>query len=541
MKKKLIAMLLCLVMLLCVFPACTQEEPAASEQIVILYENDVHCAVDGYAKLAMLKAELKQSVPHVGVVSIGDYVQGGSLGSISKGEYIVNLMNLVGYDAVTLGNHEFDYRLPRLLELVEIMDTKPVCCNFQKIGESDSYFEPYTIVSYGDVDIAYIGVTTPETVSVSSPAQFKDENGEFIYTFHPNDLYDTVQRYIDEAQADGAEYIIALSHVGDNNGENVQNVYDLIENTSGLDVVLDGHAHSVIEGEDVKDKSGKEVRLTSTGTRFENIGKLTIEDGEISTELISTQSYEKTDATVNAYLEKINAEYSTLGERKIATGAVDLITHDAEGNRLIRTQETNLGNLCSDAMRYVMGADVGYSYGGGIRNAIAKGDITFNDILSVFPFNNQVVLCEITGQALLDLLEFALSNYPKENSSFPQVSGVTFSVDTSIPSSVVVDENKEFVGVNGAYRVYDVKVYDKESGEYLPLDLTGRYTLSSVSYTILEYGDGMTMFKGATILRNDGMLDVEMLETYITEFLNGYVGEEYAQTRNAITFTEGRP
>jgi 2',3'-cyclic-nucleotide 2'-phosphodiesterase (5'-nucleotidase family) len=431
--------------------------------------------------------------------------------------------------------------LPRLFELVSMMNTKPVCCNFQKIGESNSYFDPYKIVSYGSVDIAYIGVTTPETISSSSPAQFKDENGEFLYTFHPTDLYDTVQKYIDAAKSDGAEYVVALSHIGDNNGENVENVYDLIENTRGLDVVLDGHAHSVIEGKDVKDKSGKEVRLSSTGTKFENIGKLTIRDGKISTELVKTETYEKTDSAVDAYLEKINSEYSTLGERKIAVSDVDLITHDTDGKRLIRTEETNLGNLCGDAFRTVLGADVGYAYGGGIRNAISKGDITFNDILSVFPFNNQVVLCEITGQVLLDVLEFSLARYPEENGCFPQMSGVTFSVDTSITSSVVTDKNEEFVEVSGEYRVYNVKVYDKESGEYLPLDLLKRYTFSSFNYTILEYGSGMTMFKGAKILKNDGMLDVELLEIYITEHLNGHIGEEYRETKHAITFTEGKP
>ena len=541
MKKKLLSLFLCLAILLPLLSACAQGTAPASEHIVILYENDVHCEVSGYSKLAMLKSELKQTVPHVGVVSIGDYVQGGSLGSISKGEYIINLMNLVGYDAVTLGNHEFDYRLPRLFELVSMMNTKPVCCNFRKIGESNSYFDPYKIVSYGSVDIAYIGVTTPETISSSSPAQFKDENGEFLYTFHPTDLYDTVQKYIDAAKSDGAEYVVALSHIGDNNGENVENVYDLIENTRGLDVVLDGHAHSVIEGKDVKDKSGKEVRLSSTGTKFENIGKLTIRDGKISTELVKAETYEKTDSAVDAYLEKINSEYSTLGERKIAVSDVDLITHDADGKRLIRTEETNLGNLCGDAFRTVLGADVGYAYGGGIRNAISKGDITFNDILSVFPFNNQVVLCEITGQVLLDVLEFSLARYPEENGCFPQMSGVTFSVDTSIPSSVVTDKNEEFVEVSGEYRVYNVKVYDKESGEYLPLDLLKRYTFSSFNYTILEYGSGMTMFKGAKILKNDGMLDVELLEIYITEHLNGHIGEEYRETKHAITFTEGKP
>ena len=185
-----------------------------SDNIVILYENDVHCVVEGYSKLSAMKKELNETYKHVGVVSGGDYIQGSSLGVISKGEYIIKLMNIVGYDAVTLGNHEFDYRLERLEELVDMMDTKPICCNFNAIGKDEPYFEPYSMVSYGNVDIAYIGITTPTTISSSSPTQFRDENGEPIYTFNPNTLYDIVQNNIDSAKSAGAEYVISLSHIG---------------------------------------------------------------------------------------------------------------------------------------------------------------------------------------------------------------------------------------------------------------------------------------------------------------------------------------
>ena len=187
MKKRIMTIILCIVLTIGVLPASVLAAKN-TEDIIILYENDVHCAVEGYSKLAAMKKELQETYTHVGVVSGGDYVQGSSLGAISQGEYIVNLMNLVGYDAVALGNHEFDYRLPRLNELVDMMNTKPVCCNFQKIGETKSYFEPYSIVSYGNVDIAYIGVTTPSTITSSSPAQFKDDKGNFIYTFNPTGL-----------------------------------------------------------------------------------------------------------------------------------------------------------------------------------------------------------------------------------------------------------------------------------------------------------------------------------------------------------------
>ena len=338
------------------------------EDIIILYENDVHCAIEGYSKLAAMKKELQETNAHVGVVSGGDYIQGSSLGVISQGEYIVNLMNYVGYDAVTLGNHEFDYRLTRLNELIDKMNTKPVCCNFQKIDEDESYFEPYSIVSYEDVDVAYIGITTPSTITSSSPGQFKDDSGEFIYTFNPSSLYDIVQESIDSAKKEGADYIIAISHIGYDEKEmyeNVEDVEDLIRNTDGLDVVLDAHSHSVIESEIITDKGGSDVLISSTGTKFENIGKLTISNGELKTELINTADYEATDAEIDAYIQQIETEYSLLGDRKVAFSEVDLITHDADGNRLVRNAETNLGDLCADAFRYITNADIGYVNGGG--------------------------------------------------------------------------------------------------------------------------------------------------------------------------------
>lgn len=539
--KKIILVVLSLILVLGMFPTVTFAE-ATSDDIIILYENDVHCAVEGYSKLSAMKKELKQTYEHVGVVSCGDYIQGSSLGAISRGEYIIELMNLVGYDAVTLGNHEFDFRLDRLEELVAMMATKPVCCNFQEIGEDTSYFDPYKIVSYGDVDIAYIGITTPSTISSSSSAQFKDENGNYKYSFNPTTLYEVVQENIDAAEAEGANYIIAISHIGYAEDEiygDLEDVEDLIKNTDGLDVVLDAHSHSVIEGMEITDKEGNEVLLSSTGTKFENIGKLTISDGEITTELIKTEDYQGTDPIVDAKLNEINGEYATLGERKVAFSQVDLITHDADGNRLVRTSETNLGNLCADAVRYAMDADVGYMNGGGLRAAIQNGDITFNDLLSVFPFNNTVVLAEVSGQTLKDMMEMAVMSWPNEDGCFPHLSGIAFSVNTAIPSSVVVNELEEFVEISGEYRVYDIEVFDKETGKYEPLSLSKTYTLAASNYFLLEYGSGMTMLKDAKIIQNEGMLDVEALEQYIVEALGGTIGEEYAEVKNSITFTEG--
>ena len=546
MKKKIISIFVCIVIFISVLPisACTPiPTDNRSDDIIILFENDVHCEVEGYSKISAMKKELNETHKYVGVVSGGDYIQGSSLGVISKGEYIVKLMNLVGYDAVTLGNHEFDYRLERLEELVNMMDTKPICCNFSAINDDESCFEPYSMVTYGNIDIAYIGITTPTTIASSSPTQFKDENGNYLYTFNPTTLYDIVQKNIDAAKTAGAEYVIALSHIGyadDAIYGDLEDVETLIKNTDGFDVVLDAHSHSVFEEKLIIDEGGNEVKLSSAGTKFEYIGKLVISDGEFDTQLIKTADYQKTDIVVDNYLKQINAEYGELGNRKVAYSEVDLITHDADGNRLVRKAETNLGDLCAEAMRSFVDADIGYVNGGGIRSNIAVGDVTFNDLLAVFPFNNTVVLAQISGQDIKDMLEMAMMKWPSEDGSFPHLAGITFSLNTSIPSSVIINEFEEFQGVSGEYRVYDIKIYNRETETYEPIVLDRKYTIAAANYYLLDCGSGMAMFKNVEILRNDGVLDVEALEYYIVEKLNGRIGQEYANRIENISFIEKR-
>ena len=508
------------------------------ESIVIIYENDVHCEVDGYSKLAAMKSELKLSYDHVGVVSSGDFVQGGTLGAVSKGEYIVELMNKVGYDAIALGNHEFDYRIARLEELNNLSDTKFISCNFAEADEDASYFDSYRIVSYGSVDIAYIGITTPDTIHSSDPAQFKDEDGEIIYTFNEANLYDIVQANIDAVLAAGADYVVALSHVGYDESGDLFDITDIVENTDGFDVVLDAHAHLVIEEKNLKDKSGDAVLLSSTGTKFEHIGQLTITEDGIHTKLIETATYEKTDAAVDSYIAEIKESYSELGNRVIGQSTVTLDTHYGD-TRLVRNSETALGNLCSDALRVMTGADISFVNGGGLRAPIKAGEVTFNDIFTVFPYNNQVVTVEITGQMLLDMLEMGVMKYPEENGAFPSMSGVIFSVNTAIPTSVKTDENGFFTNVHGDYRVYDVKVLDKATGEYRDLELEGKYVLAGFNYHLLSQGDGMAMFEDARLIDDEGTLDIELIEGYITDHLGGVIGEEYAEPQGRITFTDG--
>ena len=536
MKKKICIGFVVLAMLLSSLGLVTSA--ADTQEIVILFESDVHCSVDGYAKIAALKDEISDDAEYVGVVTSGDFVQGGSLGIVSKGEYIINIMNLIGYDAVGLGNHEFDYKTERLHELVNKLDSTVVCSNYKKIGEEKSVFEPYIIVPYGDTEVAYIGIITPDTLTSSSPAQFKNEEGQYTYSFCADTLYENTQKSIDAAKKEGADYIIALAHLGTEYVFEQWSAQTLIQNTTGLDVVLDGHSHSVVEGMVVNDKAGNDVIVASTGTGFANIGKLTLSDGAIKTELVPTQTYEKTDEEITKYIATINEEYAKLGERKIGVSEVSLTTLDEQGNRIIRNAETNLGDFCADAYREITGADIGFINGGGIRNDIDTGDITFNEILGVFPFANKTCISEVTGQQIVDMLEYGLVFYPEENGSFQHVSGIKFDFDPQIKHSVMLDENQEFVSVEGARRVSDVEVLNRENGAYEPIVLDKKYTLASHSYLLMEYGGGATMFKGAKLLSDTGILDVELLESYITENLNGVIGSEYAQSQNRINILD---
>ena len=313
--------------------------------------------------------------------------------------------------------------------------------------------------------------------------------------------------------------------------------HTVVKNTKGIDVVLDAHSHSVVEGMNVADKSGRQVLISSTGTKFANIGKLTISNGVFATELIPTESYTKTDAAVDEYIAKINEEYKKLGERKIGESKVALTAVKQIDNRVVRYTETNLGDLCADAFRIVTGADIGFMNGGGIRANIAAGDITFNDLLSIFPFNNLACVAKVTGQQIVDMLELGVMNYPAEDGSFQQVSGMTFDLDGSVKSPVIVDENMIFVGVDGPRRVSNVKVLDKNGG-YKPIALDKTYTLASTSYLLMEQGSGASMFKDAEIIVDNGTLDVELLEQYIVENLGGVVDERYSQPQNRIVVAD---
>ena len=539
MKRKILALALVLVLLLAgCGSAAPAETPAPAESaapaensaylgldndIVILYTNDVHCGVDdnlGYAGLAAVKNALEAQGKHVVLVDNGDAVQGDTIGTLSNGEYIIDIMNEAGYDVATPGNHEFDYGMDQFLALTEKANFPYVSANFVD-ADGNTVLDPYVIKDVAGVKIAFVGISTPKTITTSTPKYFQDDNGNYIYGFMQDEtgekLYAAVQSAVDAARAEGAQIVIAMAHLGIEEDCSPWTSSEVIVNTSGIDAVLDGHSHSMLACEKVKNKDGQEVILSSTETKLAYIGCLTIkDDGSMSTTLIS-------DNGMKDFIGGIQEEFEELVNTVVASTDVDLIIKDpASGERIVRVSETNLGDLCADAYRAMSGADVAIVNGGGVRADIPAGDITYGQIIAVHPFGNEMCVVECTGQEILDALELGCSKLPAESGGFLHVSGMTYTVDLNVESSVKLDENGMFVSVEGDRRVTEVTI----GGE--PLDPEKTYTLASHNYKLKDCGDGYSMFADNVFLQDSVMIDNQVLINYIVNVLGGTVGEEYA-------------
>lgn len=505
--------------------------------IVVLYENDAHCILEGYPVLVSLRQEYLSGTDYVSTVSCGDFSSGGLIGTISKGEGIVEIMNRVGYDVVALGNHELDYGMQQMADITEALDAPVVCANLKNI-QTDTYLYPaYHMVRYGDVDVAYIGFTTTTSGTVKS---LNDEQGNLLYSFMREGFYQNAQHFIDKARKEGADYVIALSHLGDSEktGGHPSSV-GLISNTTGLDAVIDGHDHHVIEEQFVNNSEGKPVLLTSSGANFQYIGQLTINtDGTMHSSLTDIVSGDvSADSDTQQFIDQLKDDISSQGDFVIGHSEVDLMIHDADGNRIVRTQESNLGDFCADALRTFTDADIALVNGGAIRTKINCGEILFNDLYNVMPFGDMIATGTLSGQQLLDVLEFSVSSLPGESGAFMQVSGLRFEVDPSVPSPVVKDPETSLyshVG-DGVRRVSNVEVLDKQSGEYKEVDLSNQYTMATLDYLILEQG-GSGIFNQVKPVDTYWGADIEILRYYLETTLGGSVGIEYSQPQGRIIF-----
>ena len=545
MLKKLLAVLLVVSMLMTGLAfAETAETEVEHQPVVVLYTNDVHCGIEdaiGYAGLAAYEKAYEKLGYEVILVDNGDAIQGGPIGTLSKGEYIIDIMNAVGYDIATIGNHEFDYGMDVFMSLREKAEFPYISANFCDL-EGNPILDPYVIKELGGWKVAFVGASTPETFTKSTPTYFQDAEGNYIYSFCQGEdganLYAAVQKAVDAARAEGAEIVVAMSHLGTDGSSVPYTSSDLIVNTTGINVVLDGHSHSVWEMELVQNAAGEDVILSSTGTKLNNVGSLVIEAGEDQTPVLTTALHSESlfqDEEAEAFIATVKAQYEETLNQVVATTAVDLTTKDpATGERAVRTAETNLGDLCADAYRVVLGADVAFVNGGGVRADIPAGDITYGQILSVHPFGNMACLMEVSGQQILDALEMASRDVPDECGGFLQVSGLSYEINVGVESSVVVDDAGSFVEVAGERRVQNVLV----AGE--PIDPEATYTLASHNYMLKSGGDGLNMFQGDVLLQDEVLIDNQVLINYIVDTLGGVVGEEYADPygQGRITIVE---
>ncbi len=576
--KKLIALVLSLVMVFSLVACGGADTP--KEDVAILYTNDVHTYIDNplsYDVIAAVKAELATQYKNVLLVDAGDHIQGTVYGSMDFGETIIELMNAAGYDLATLGNHEFDYSMAGTMDVIEWAQFPYVSANFYKLENgqrTDNVLDSYKIFEIGGQKVAFVGITTPESFTKSTPAYFQNEDGEYIYGIAGGDggkdLQADVQKAIDDAKKAGATTVIALGHLGEDPSSQPWTSRETIANVSGLDAFIDGHSHSTVEGEKVADKDGKEVLLTQTGEYFDRIGLMVIsgETGEIKTDFIEYEEiletvkdengnvkldddgeeitevvgyklvselyagaqwpvFEDVKSLKDGWIKEINDELGAI----IGKTALILDNYDADGNRLVRKQETNTGDFTADALYYLfdnmdMDVDVAIMNGGGVRNKAITGDISFLTCKEIHTFGNVACLQTVTGQQVLDALEWgAQAVGTGESGGFLQVAGVTYTVDSSIPSTVQKDDKGVWIGSpTGEYRVKDVKVYNKDTNAYEPLDLNAQYNMAGSNYTLRDLGDGFNMFDGAINVLDYVMVDYMVLANYTMAFENGEIG-----------------
>ena len=506
--------------------------------VTILYTNDVHTYIDNkspkptYAAIAALKKSIEDTGWDVLLVDAGDHIQGTAYGSMDDGATIIELMNEAGYDLATPGNHEFDYGMDRAKAVIQEADFPYVSCNWVDLRTGFNVLPSVKFFFVGGRKIAFVGVTTPETFTKSTPAYFmNDAQTRYIYDILGGEdgqkLYDAVQKAIDKAEFWGADTIIGLGHLGVDPSSSPWTSEEVIAHTHGFTAFIDGHSHTVMANKQVTDASGKAVTLTQTGSYFKNIGKMTVgADGTITTELIDT--YEGLDAAVAATASNwISAVDDMLGE-EIAVGDTKFYINDpATGKRRIRSGETNLGDFVADGIYTYFNeieelhCDIAIMNGGGIRTDVEAGPWSFKTCKTVSPFGNVACLMSVTGQQIQDALEFGArfaGAEGKENGGFLQVAGARYTIHPMIPNTVQTNDKNVWTGSAATPRVSNVEIYDKTTGTYQPLDPNATYALAGMNYTLRNLGDGFAMFDGATLIKDYVSEDYLVMSSYAAMF-----------------------
>ena len=519
-------------------PAASACWTGEKSEVTILYPNDVHTYIDKqapeltYAAIAALKQSYQNAGKKVLLVDAGDHVQGTAYGSMDQGASIIELMNAAGYDAATPGNHEFDYGMDRAKELMRDADFPYLSCNWVDLRTNLRVLPEIKVFVRGGVRIAFVGITTPETFTKSTPAYFMNKaQTKYIYDILGGEdgqkLYSAVQKAVDKAKC-LADVVIGLGHLGVDPSSSPWTSEEVIAHTTGFDAFIDGHSHTVMENKQVADASGRLVTLTQTGSYFANVGEMTIApDGTISTRLVST--YDQEDVAVAAEQAAwVNTVDDMLGEKIAVADTKFYITDPATGKRRIRSGETNLGEFVADGIYTYFNeveqlhCDIAIMNGGGIRSDEDAGYWTFKTCKQVSPFGNVACLMSVTGKQIQDALEFAArfaGAEGKENGGFLQVAGATYEIHTDIPNTVQTDDKNVWIGsATGTPRVQNVKIYDRANGTYVPLDENKTYALAGMNYTLRNLGDGFAMFDGAELIKDYVSEDYLVMSTYAMIF-----------------------
>ena len=545
--RKVLALLLSVVMTLTllVSSAWADEPKPLDGKTVILHTNDVHGSIELYAKVAAMKGDYEAQGAQVILADAGDYSQGTVYVSVNKGKDAVTMMNAAGYDVATIGNHEFDYGYAQLKSNLDSAAFKVVCANVLQDGSP--VFDAYTMINKGGVQVAFVGLETPEAQTKANPALIQG------LTFLAGDeMYAAVQTQVDAARTAGADIVIVLTHLGVDSSSEPNTSYDLYKKVTGIDFIIDGHSHTVM----TKGPEGEPIQ--STGTALNNIGVITIDNAtkkiesnelipiwhteEVDGKEVPVYDYTKSDETVanaaKAIIDPIDADY----DQKFAESAVDLNGAKAPGNR---TEETNLGDLITDAMMWAIktqapGVDmnnaVAITNGGGIRAAIAKGDITKKDVNTVLPFGNTLAVVYVKGSELLEALEVSTYCTPKSLGGFPQFAGMEVELNTACEydANDTTYPGSTYFGPKSINRItiktVNGKAFDKDA------------TYAVITNDFLAAGgDTYYAFAAAQTQFDTGLPLDEILMEYITVELNGVVTDKYAAPQGRLTIVNNPP
>ena len=509
--------------------------PAGKEKsIVVLYENDVHCATENYAKLAGLRDAVADTA-YVALVSSGDYLQGGTAGAISTGQYVIDIMKECGYDAVTIGNHEFDYKMPRMIELLRQLGTTPLttnyphihmqsgnigqpppvtCVNLRDSKTNKALYRPYILKQLGNKKIAFVGATTP-TARKTEEYAFVDKDYNELYNLSPDSLIYLIQKAVNNARQAGADYVVLLAHLGEESNEFNSDSHSIARQTTGIDVVLDGHTHSEIIGDTVHNKTGQTVVISQTGTKLKNIGKLVITpNGTITTELVPTSQLTRENEKVKRAYTITCEKSRNFTEQVIGDNETLLLVRD-NGKKVIRLRETNAGDFVADAVMDYCKSDITMVNAGSIRTNLPSGEVTNGGIMDLAPYDNRLTVVEETGAKIVELLTACIQSLPNADGDFPQVAGLRFEID----------------GTN--HTVSNVMVMNKSTRQYEPIKPDQLYTIGTTDYTV-KGGGFKGLLRHSKIVREDNKTMSDMVALYLKYTLKGHIGKEYAEPQGRI-------